>query len=60
MDRMGTQERIGYRVENRDERKTRIFMEFPWEKESEFDRNGNGNYSTGMGGNGNRTVPVRR
>jgi hypothetical protein len=35
--------------------------EFPWvrEWESEFDRNGNGNYSTGMGGNGNRTVPVR-
>jgi hypothetical protein len=34
--------------------------EFPWEKEwkSEFDRNGN--YSTGMGGNGNRRVPVSR
>jgi hypothetical protein len=58
MDRMGTQERIGYRVEMSERR------EFPWEREweweSEFDSSGNGNYSTEMGGNENRTVPVRR
>jgi hypothetical protein len=53
MDRVGTQERIGYRVD-RDEQMTGIPMElteFPWEREweSEFDRNGNENYSTGMG-----------
>jgi hypothetical protein len=28
--------------------------------ESELDGNLNGNDSTGMGGNGNRTVPVKR
>jgi hypothetical protein len=36
--------------------------EFPWEREweSAFDRNENGNDSTGMGGNANRTIPVKR
>jgi hypothetical protein len=58
MDRMGIQERIGYRVEMSGR------QGFPWEREweSELDGNGNGNGndSTGMGGNGNRTVPVKR
>jgi hypothetical protein len=53
---MGTQERIGYRVDMSER------WGFPWERawESEFDRNGNGNYSTGMRGNGNRKFPIRR
>jgi hypothetical protein len=34
--------------------------EFPWEREWESELDGNGNDSTGMGGNGNRTVPVKR
>jgi hypothetical protein len=49
---MGTQERIGYRIEMSERRG------FPWDPRNshgkgngnpEFDRNGNGNYSTGMG-----------
>ena len=61
MNRIGTQERIGYRVEMSERRGSHGRTEFPWEREweSDFDRNGNGNYSTGMGGNGNRRVPVR-
>jgi hypothetical protein len=37
-------------------------MGFPWEREweSELVGNGNGNDSTRMVGNGNRTVPVKR
>jgi hypothetical protein len=62
MDRMGTQEKIGYRVEMSERRDSHGPTEFPWEREweSEFDRSGKRNYSTGMGGNGNRTVPIRR
>jgi hypothetical protein len=58
------------RRRSRDERKRGIPMGptgpmgFPWEWEweSELDGNadGNGNDSTGMRGNGNRTVPVKR
>jgi hypothetical protein len=35
---------------------------FPWEREwePELDGNWNGNDSTGLGGNENRTVPVKR
>jgi hypothetical protein len=55
-----------YRNATRDERKTGIPMGptgpmgFPWESEWESELDGNGNDSTGMGGNGNRTVPVKR
>jgi hypothetical protein len=33
---------------------------FPWKREWESELYGNGNDPTGMGGNGNRTVPVKR
>jgi hypothetical protein len=35
-------------------------MGFLWEMELESELGGSGNDSTGMGGNGNRTVPVKR
>jgi hypothetical protein len=50
-------------VQRRDERKTGILVEpmgFPWERELESELDGNGNNPTGEGGNGDRTVLVKR
>jgi hypothetical protein len=49
-------------MQTRYERKTGITtepMRFPWEREWESELDGNGNDSTGMRGNGNRTVPLK-